>query len=133
MVTRREVNLMLAATTLAPASTVQALVAGDGQARLADKSLHFIYESDSPSYGFSSSLPGHQFSKLHVIKSDVSATWFHELHPLWSSKSIFTAGLTRESEFFILKTLARDYGYVVDYEHQVGDTCLVSWLLVPSS
>ena len=131
MVTRREVNTLLATATLAPASLVRALAATTEQSRLAEKPLHFIYESNSPALGFSGDLPKADFNRLHVIKGDISATWFHELHPLWREKGIFTAGLTRESEFFILKTLARDYGYTVTQEYPLGDTCLVYWSIMP--
>ncbi len=133
MVTRRELNTMLVAAALAPAPLARALAASAEQPGLAGKPVHFIFESMSPGLGFHTAVAEDAFDSFHVIKGDVSTTWFNELHPLWSRKSILTAGLTRESEFFILKTLAREYGYVVDYEQQFEDTCLVSWSLVPSS
>ena len=132
MVTRREMNGLLAAATLVPMPLVQALSAVNHQSTLDKKPLHFIYEARASAYGYRGKLAKDSFDKLHVINGDVTSTWYHELHPLWRESKVFTAGLTRESEFFVLKTLARDYGYRVEFESEPGNSHLVSWLLIPA-
>jgi len=72
------------------------------------------------------------FEKVHCISGDITELWYNDLHKLWQEKTILTAGLTRESEFFLLKTLARDYDYDVKYERPSHNFQLVSWLLGPA-
>ena len=68
-------------------------------------------------------------AKAHGFTSDLTPIWFDELHGLWESGCITTMGFTRDAEFFVLSTLARDQGYVVaGKEAHAGK---VSWLLVP--
>lgn len=95
------------------------------------RSIHFIYEKNAASYGFSKSIEPENFEKVHYINGDISPVWYGELLSHFENSSILTAGLTRESESFVIKTLARDYAYEMVHEQAVDNTALVSWLLVP--
>lgn len=132
MFTRREINKLLATSALLPAPLAQLLAETNEQIAPHRKPLHLVYESRAADYGWRDTLPGKVFDTIHYIDGDVTRTWFEELHPLWSEQAILTAGLTRESEFFVMKTLARDYDYVVVKEIVVEKPHLVSWLLAPN-
>jgi len=66
---------------------------------------------------------------LHTFDGDVTSLWFNTLDRLWSNRAIATAGFTRHSEFFLLRTLARDHGYRIASSTSAADH--VSWLLMP--
>ncbi len=54
------------------------------------------------------------------IKGDMTALWYHELQPVWSSNPVAIAGLTAHGPLFCLERLAWDHGMRVRFraEHQ---------------
>jgi hypothetical protein len=132
MIKRREFNKLVVASTLLPfpVSSPAKILANYKQS---SQAVHFIFENRAVDYGLKETLAFEEFDKVHYIDGDATRIWYDKLHFLWKSKSIVTAGLTRESEFFILKTLARDYAYKIANEKQLENTSLVSWLLVPDT
>lgn len=74
-------------------------------------------------------------SKLHYIEQGMSGSFLAPLLDSWDKKSITTVGITLSSEFFILKTLAKERGYRIDLESSNTDISeygdLISWKLVP--
>jgi hypothetical protein len=91
--------------------------------------LHLVYETrliDPIDAAEPLSVPA---SRLHAITGDVTPVWYNLFHQQWVSRSIRTAGITYEAEFFVMKTLARDYGYRVTHEQRIGEG--VRWLLEP--
>lgn len=128
---RREINKLLAASTLLPLSASLWSSDSDNLGKSPQGPVHFIYEKNAVHYGLKVVPSFNDFEKIHYIEGDVTRVWYGELHFLWPKKNILTAGLTRESEFFILKTLARDYGYTVVHEAQHDNSQLISWLLAP--
>lgn len=91
---------------------------------------YFIYERSAGRYGLLPP-PFAKCSNVVVIAGDVTRVWYEELHYLWQQEGVATAGLTRESEFFVLRTLARDYGYRVTYQEPCIPSRLVLWELIP--
>ena len=65
----------------------------------------------------------------HEIVGDVTDVWTRHLKSAWADGQIMTAGVTWDAEFFVLKTLARDQGYKVAFEHRVDGA--VTWVLAP--
>ncbi len=130
MIKRRGFNKLVVASSLLP-FPVSTLAKLSANKKLSSKDVHFVYENRALDYGLKETPVFEGFDKVHYIDGDATRVWYAELHFLWKSKSIVTAGLTRESEFFILKTLARDYGYSADNESHSENSSLVSWLLVP--
>ena len=129
MLKRREFTQLLTATSLLPYSVnVFSSLLTDKDA-LIQNPVHFIYEKKARSYGLKEQVSFADFEKVHCISGDITELWYNDLHKLWQEKTILTAGLTRESEFFLLKTLARDYDYDVKYERPSHNFQLVSWLL----
>lgn len=91
--------------------------------------IHFVYDKHycnprNMSAAFLSSIEA-----SFPIEGNVTEVWFDELYYHWQKRSRTTVGLTGQSDFFILKSLARDQGYRVLYEERTGD--LISWALVP--
>ncbi|HJP36164.1 MAG: hypothetical protein QF609_00510 [Gammaproteobacteria bacterium] len=127
---RRNFNSTITAGGLALAAPVSC---GDTRRPHAstDLPLHFIYETRllDPAGALPSWCA--QASRSYAITGDVTPVWYHELHRHWERRSISTGGLTYEAEFFVLKTLARDYDYEVTVERYDGDR--VRWLLEPRS
>jgi len=124
-------KLVVAASLLPPSGYARSAILTSGNKNPV-KPVHFIYEKSyaAPASG---TLPAFDdFEKVHVIDGDVTKVWYNELHYLWQKKSILTAGLTRDSGFFVLKTLARDYDYTVSHQVQAENTQFISWLLVPA-
>ena len=132
MIKRREFNNLLLISMFLPfpVSGWSRLLADEE--KLFQIPMHFIYEKNSVDYGLIETPVFNDFEKIHYIEGDITRVWYEELHFFWKNKTILTAGLTRESEFFVLKTLARDYGYQISHEMQLSDSQLVSWLLVPA-
>jgi hypothetical protein len=130
MIKRRGFTKLVVASTLLPfpVSSLAKLSVNNNFKR---SPVHFVYETRAGEYGLKENLVFEEFDKMHYISGDATRVWYEELHFLWKTKSIVTAGLTRESEFFILKTLARDYGYRPEHENYSENSRLVSWLLVP--
>ena len=132
MLKRREFTQLLTATSLLPYSVnVFSSLLTDKDV-LIENPIHFVYENKARSYGLKEHISFADFEKVHYISGDITGLWYQDLHKLWQEKSILTAGLTREAEFFLLKTLARDYDYQVKYERASINAQLVSWLLVPA-
>ncbi len=132
MISRRNVNKLLVASSLLPAPLAQLFAATDVRVASIKKPVHLVFESRASDYGWQEELPADVFEAVYFINGDVTRVWYDELHPLWLQKTTLTAGLTRESEFFVMKTLAKDYDYMVVKEMPVGELQLVSWLLAPS-
>jgi hypothetical protein len=131
MMKRREINKLLVASAFLPLSANLWSSVSERKSRSLQGPVHFIYEKKAIDYGLKVKPSFIDFEKIHYIEGDVTRVWYDELHFLWQKKSILTAGLTRESEFFILRTLARDYGYNVVHEEQLENSQLISWLLAP--
>ena len=67
--------------------------------------------------------------RAYSFTSDVTPIWYEDLHSLWQRHEIMTIGITREAEFFVLSTMARDYGYGVwGRDDRPGYTV---WMLAP--
>lgn len=131
MITRRKLHKIVAGSTLLASPLAHLFAASNGLMAQQDRPLHLLYETKAADYGWQHGLAGETFDVVHLIDGDVTAVWYEKLHPLWSKQAILTAGLTRESEFFVIKTLARDYDYIVVKEMMVEEPHLVSWLLAP--
>lgn len=58
---------------------------------------------------------------------DITALWQVSLKPLWAQQQQTTIGLTRHTEFFLLRTLAREQGYSVLSSEAAADH--VMWQL----
>lgn len=75
--------------------------------------------------------------KLHCIDQGMSGDFLEPLLNSWDKKSITTVGITLSSEFFILKTLAKEKGYRVDVESQYTKIPkhddLIMWTLIPDN
>lgn len=91
----------------------------------------FIYDEMALKYGLSLQSIAHH-RKTVAIAGDVTRVWYEDLHYLWKEKAVATAGLTRESEFFVLRTLARDYGYKAVYQQRQRASRLLLWRLMPA-
>ena len=128
---RRDFNKLVVAASLLPLPGYarSAILASSNE--ISANPVHFIYEKSYAELGSGKPPAFDDFEKVHVIDGDVTKVWYNELHYHWQKKSILTAGLTRDSGFFILKTLARDYGYTVSHQVQAENTQFISWLLAP--
>lgn len=131
MIKRREFNNLLLISMFLPFPVIGWSRLLVDEEKLFQIPMHFIYEKNSVDYGFIETPAFNDVEKIHYIEGDITRVWYEELHFFWKNKTILTAGLTRESEFFVLKTLARDYGYRVKHETQQADIPLVLWLLAP--
>lgn len=129
---RRDFNKLVVAASLLPLSGYARSMIVTSSNKNSVKPVHFIYENSYAELGSGKPPAFSDFEKVHVIDGDVTKVWYNELHYLWQKKSILTAGLTRDSGFFILKTMARDYGYAVSHQEQAENTHFISWLLVPA-
>lgn len=91
--------------------------------------IHFVYDKRycNPRNMNSAFLSSIETS--FPIEGNVTEVWFNGLYYHWQKRTQTTVGLTDHSDFFILKTLARDQGYRVLYEERTGD--IISWALVP--
>ena len=125
--TRRQFNLLLGYST-ASMSSVTHIWAQAGVP--SQWPVHFVYESNASRYGLVERPTLDEFEKIHLIEGDITWVWYNELYPLWQEGATSTAGLTRETEFFLLKTLARDHGYRVVHEKRIDHTALCYWLLM---
>ena len=70
-------------------------------------------------------------ARLYAFTGDVTPIWYDELHRLWQTRNNTTIGMTREAEFFVLSTLARDYGY--DVWHRDEWFAYTTWMLAPAA
>tara|TARA_B100001123_G_scaffold414833_1_gene514741 strand:- start:690 stop:1091 length:402 start_codon:yes stop_codon:yes gene_type:complete len=131
MIKRRNFNKFIIASALLPFSLRSTPSAVETERDY--KPTHFVFEKSARDCELEGRLLSCDFDVVYYIDRDVTWVWYEELHFLWQSKSILTAGVTRESEFFVLTNLARDYGYAVKHETQIFDSTLVSWSLGPTN
>lgn len=128
MIKRREFNKLALASAVFPFVTGSVALEQNDSHRDKGVNKYFIYEE-----GFGDMqtvLPElASYKKIYKIKGDVTWVWYHELHHLWKNKGIIIAGLTRESEFFVLNTLARDYGYRTVYQKSQRQRPFLSWVI----
>jgi hypothetical protein len=94
-----------------------------------DLPMHLVYDARIIEAREAFAAATVNIAKAHGFTSDLTPIWFDELHGLWESGCITTMGFTRDAEFFVLSTLARDQGYAVAGKEVYGGK--VSWLLVP--
>ena len=78
--------------------------------------VHFIYDTGVGAGRTEVEQLGVRVNTFHPISGDVTALWRDQLEDLWREQSILTAGVTHHAEYFVLKTLARDHGYVTFHE-----------------
>ncbi len=68
--------------------------------------------------------------ELHTYHGDVTSIWYQLLDPLWAQGKIVTGGITRHSEFFLLRTLACERDHHVSYVDEYKEH--VIWLIEPA-
>ncbi len=68
-------------------------------------------------------------SRSHSFTGDITPIWVNVLEPLWHQGRVATAGLTRHTEFYLLRTLALEHGYSVSDKDEYPDH--VFWILSP--
>lgn len=70
--------------------------------------------------------------RLLELRPDVGALWYHTLLPELATALYPLAGLTLESDYFLLKQLTAGLGMCVTWERRhAGGDALVSWALAP--
>lgn len=131
MIKRREFNKLALASAVLPLVTGSVALTQSDLHRDKAVNKYFIYEEST---GDMQTLLTElaSYKKIYKIKGDVTWVWYRELHYLWEQKKVIIAGLTRESEFFVLSTLARDYGYRTVYQKSQRQRPFLSWLIAPA-
>jgi len=74
--------------------------------------------------------------KKHRIDGDVSALWYQQLDPMWSTSSLVVAGITAIRPLFILEQMARDRNVrlALSVEHRPQlDGSTEHWIQAPAS
>ena len=69
-------------------------------------------------------------NQLHTYQGDVTSVWYQLLDPLWGEGKIVTAGITRHTEFFLLRTMAGEYGHIVSHLDEFDE--YACWLIEPT-
>ncbi|MCB1661892.1 MAG: hypothetical protein KDI20_04775 [Pseudomonadales bacterium] len=131
MISRRNFNKLAGFFVASPfiLKTIPAALAGLKDSSPLEK--YFIYERGAIK-GDIEQLLAENFHKIYAIKGDVTRVWYDDLYFRWKDGEIATLGLTRESEFFVLQTLARDYGYKTEYRELQPELNMLFWSLVPA-
>ena len=91
--------------------------------------LHLVYNKRVCSRETALTQIGVEVAAIHEINGDVARTWQNNLSRLWSEKQVVTTGVTHHAEYFVIKTLAHDYGYRTVHEQVSAE--VVSWVLAP--
>ena len=94
----------------------------------AKRVVHFVQDTRIAAFNMLDLATRISATHRHNFDGDVSRLWREELHEVWRDAHAATAGFTRYAEFFVLSTLARDYGYSVAATDE--QTQYLSWLLV---
>lgn len=68
-------------------------------------------------------------NQIHTYRDDIAPIWYNALAQLWTDKNIQMFGITRHSEFFILKTLAQERRHVFTHAAEYQDHAV--WLIRP--
>lgn len=68
--------------------------------------------------------------RMHGIRGDVTALWYHDLYFQWRAGPAHVVGVTTNEALFCLDTLARDAGHRVTHRRSL-DEGLVSWSIGP--
>jgi hypothetical protein len=138
MVSRRQFIEMIAAMT--------AMGWTPCRASLRQAPVHAVYAgyteyARTPAAVFDSRLPASRVFARRArtagwqaleLRPDVGDLWYHTLRPDFAAALYPLAGLTLESDFFVLKQLTAELGMDVPYQrrHEGGDA-LVSWVIAP--
>ena len=93
--------------------------------------MHLVYDTRLVGMGTLPDVLLASAARVHPFAGDITPIWYEALHGLWQAHEITTIGITREAEFFVLSTLARDYGYDVSHQDEVSGS--MTWMLAPAA
>ncbi len=85
----------------------------------------------SREFGREAQWQGHS---VQGFNGDITAVWYHDLHPRWQQGPAAIAGLTAHGALFCLERLAWDVGMRVthrDEQRHEGHEPLYSWVIAP--
>jgi hypothetical protein len=94
----------------------------------ANRAVHFVQDTRIAAFNTLDLAIRIRPTHYHTFDGDVSRLWRDVLREAWRDAQAATAGFTRYAEFFVLSTLARDFGYSVAATDEQAQ--YLSWLLV---
>ena len=132
MVTRR--RLMLLATAAGGAAIPAAFSkASESTKSILGNSAVVLDRRFDESILFAREL-GADLRRCYEIETDVVDLWYDSLYALSADRNRAIVGLTRESDWFVLKQFSKAHQYapiIVDHKGTKGGSSLVSWMLAP--